>query len=214
MNVYSRLSPNNCHQQPLAEVRTNEHRPNKLFLLNNGTKVKLTYNNCPYFGKLIDVSRNRTAYNMEIQNLQFQTSHQQFYIADKCSPFRTDSDNFWTEEATSDRLAIEEGILGVGTECYGPVKGDLQVLEVEPTETGLDAYDHVVEGSLDVKSGVVQVVPCLEKTPVVEIKLVPRLYRIRIYSSNLDSVDDDAGDDYYRVIIWPADYRPRRVLKR
>jgi hypothetical protein len=152
--------------------------------------------------------------NMNRYRLDFWTTHHQFYIADKFSPFRTDSDDFWTKEATSDRLAIEEGILGIGTECYGPVKGDLQVLEAEPTETNFDNYDHVVEGSLDVKSGVLQVFPCLEKTPVVELHLSPGLYRIRVYSLNLDSVNDDAGDDFYEVRIWPMHHMPRKVLKR
>ena len=66
---------------------------------------------------------------MRIHQLDFWTTHHQFYIADKSSPFRTDSDDFWTTQATDDRLAIEEGLLGIGTECYGPVKGDLQVLD-------------------------------------------------------------------------------------
>lgn len=34
----------------------------------------------------------------------------QFYIIDKGSPGRTDSENFWSEEAHNSRLAMEEGI--------------------------------------------------------------------------------------------------------
>ena len=146
--------------------------------------------------------------------LDFYTSHHQFYIVDKSSPFRTDSVEFWTEQASEDRLAIEEGLLGVGTECYGPVKGDLQVLNASPEGEDFSRYDHVVEGSLCVASGILQIFGCLDDEPTIELKLPALTYRVRIYSSNFASVDGDAGDDYYRVRIWPDNYLQRRVLKR
>jgi hypothetical protein len=152
--------------------------------------------------------------HMETHKLDFWTSHQQFYIADKTSPFETDSDDFWTEEATNDRLAIEQGIIGIATECYGDVKGVVEVLTAHPEEQDLKDYDHVVEGSLELKSGVLQGFPCLDKMPVLELNLSPRVYRIRVYSSNLKSVVDDSGDDYYLIRIWPMEYMPRLVLKQ
>ncbi|POY35981.1 hypothetical protein C3K47_12305 [Solitalea longa] len=63
-------------------------------------------------------------------NLDFYTQYSQFYICDKDSPCNTDSDRFWTNEAHEDRMAIEEGVLGIGTECYGPVKAELLVREL------------------------------------------------------------------------------------
>ena len=151
---------------------------------------------------------------MELHKLEFWTSHHQFYLADKSSPFRTDSDDFWTTEASNDKLAIEEGILGIGTECYGPVKGDFVVLKVEPEENDFGSYDHVVEGSIELKSGVLQVFPCAVNEPVLELSVAPRTYRVRIYSSNLTTVEGDAGDDYYRVRMWPGEAGKRKVLKR
>jgi hypothetical protein len=151
---------------------------------------------------------------MTRHKLNFETSHHQFYILDKGSPFRTDSDNFWTQEATDDRLALEDGLLGVGTECYGEVRGDLQVLESASNEPDLSVYDHIVEGSLNLKSGILQVFPCLDTTPALELELPPNTYRVRVYSSNLASVIRDSGDDYYVIKIWPEAYRGREVLKR
>ena len=151
---------------------------------------------------------------MEVYKLDFLTTHHQFQIADKSSPFKTDSDDFWTKQASDDKLAIEEGLLGIGTECYGQVKGDLQLLNFAPEKEDLTTYDHVVEGSINLKSGVLQMFPCLESVPTLELNLPPATYRIRIYSSNLASVDGDDGDDYYRVRIWPEEYQQRKVLKR
>lgn len=151
---------------------------------------------------------------MEIHKLNFLPSYHQFYIADKSSPFRTDSDDFWTDQASDDKLAVEEGILGIGTECYGAVKGDLQVLDVAPEENDFTDYDHVVEGNLELTSGVLQVYPCLADTPILILNLPKAVYRIRIYSSNLASVEGDSGDDYYKVRIWPEKYSDRTVMKR
>ena len=151
---------------------------------------------------------------MDTLTLDFYTSHHQFYIADKTSPFRTDSAEFWTKQANEDKLAIEEGLLGIGTECFGPVKGDLQVLNSIPEEEDFSSYDHVVEGSLSLASGILQIFGCFDDEPTIELKLPPVTYRVRIYSSNLASVDGDAGDDYYRVRLWPDNYLQRCVLKR
>jgi len=151
---------------------------------------------------------------MDLIKIDFWTSHHQFYIVDKSSPFRADSDDFWSAQASEDKLAIEGGILGVGTECYGHVNGDIHTLDTAPTEEDLSTYDHVVEGSLILPSGILQVFACLDKIPIIELELPPVTYRVRVYSSNLSSVDGDSGDDYYRVRIWPEVYVQRRVLRR
>ncbi|MEE1946451.1 hypothetical protein VRU48_15105 [Pedobacter sp. KR3-3] len=61
--------------------------------------------------------------------LDFYTEYNQFYVQDKLSWGGTASASFWTDEAYHDRLAMEEGIVGVGTECYGPIKGELEILQ-------------------------------------------------------------------------------------
>jgi hypothetical protein len=151
---------------------------------------------------------------MQSIKLDFYTSHRQFYLADKTSPFDTGSDDFWTTEAFDSRLAVEEGILGVGTECYGPVKGVLQWHDREPPGNDFTAYDHVVEGSVKLPSGTLWVIACLDNEPFIEIALEPLTYRVRICSSNLASVIGDEGDDYYTLILWPEQHSERRVLKQ
>ncbi|NCI50328.1 hypothetical protein GWC95_10375 [Sediminibacterium roseum] len=146
--------------------------------------------------------------------LDFQTAYQQFYLSDKESPKKTDSDSFWTSEAHNHRLAIEDGILGIGTACYGHVKGEVNILKNEEAKNDYTKYDHIVEGSIKISSGVMQVLDCPNVNSELEIKLPNGSYRVRIYSSNLRSVVGDDGDDYYRIDIWPDSKIGRAVLKQ
>ena len=146
--------------------------------------------------------------------LDFYTSYSQFYIYDKDSEGGTGSVIFWTDDAFNDRLAIEEGVLGVETECYGPVKGELEILSTIQSNINTDIYDHIVEAGIEIKSGIIQILDCPTSTIQLEVEVDPGFYRARIYSSNLASVDGDEGDDFYRIEIWPDENMERKVLKR
>jgi hypothetical protein len=144
----------------------------------------------------------------------FDTSYHQFYILDKDSPSDTDSNTFWTEESHQDRLAIGTNILGVSTGCYGDVKSLIKLLEIEPV-VELDKYDHIVEASIFITSGILQIIPCVSSDDAeLELKLPIGEYCIRINSGNLASVVGDEGEDFYVVQIWPSEKRKRNVLKR
>jgi hypothetical protein len=144
----------------------------------------------------------------------FYTSHCQFYIFDKGAPSETDLITMWTKEASDDRLITGKSILVAITECYGPVKGELYLLEHENSGLSLDEYDHIVEAGLEFKSGIIQILACPTNSVHLELSVSPGKYRVRIYSSNLASVIGDDGDDFYRVEIWPDKTTERRVLKR
>jgi hypothetical protein len=146
--------------------------------------------------------------------LSFDTSYHQFYIGDKDSPKKTEEDDFWTEEATNSRLAIGDGILGVGLECYGSFKGELVLLDNKKDNIDYNQYDHIVEGGVNVKSGILQVLDCPNSNLELEVKVNPGQYRVRIYSLNLDSVIDDSGDDYYKIEVWQDINMERIVLKQ
>lgn len=147
-------------------------------------------------------------------DLNFATSHHQFYIMDKNSPQDTGDENFWTEAASLSRLATGEGALGVGLECYGLVKGEIVLLDQKNENVQFSQFDHIVEGSIEIKSGILQVVDCPNWNIELEIKLISRAYRIRIYSINLKSVIDDSGNDYYKIEVWPDSLIERIVLKQ
>ena len=147
-------------------------------------------------------------------HIDFYTSYSQFYITDKDSEGATNSDKVWTTEAFNERLAIEDGILGVGTECYGPVKGEVHLLTSPNNQEVLDEYDHIVEAGINIKSGIIQILNCPDSNIELEINIEPGIYRVRVYSSNLASVEGDEGDDYYKIEIWPDVEMGRKVLKQ
>jgi len=144
----------------------------------------------------------------------FDTQYSQFYIVDSLCPKEIGRADFWTPEAYKDRLAIGKGILGIGTECYGPVKGEIEVLEKENEDFDINQFDHIVEGSIEIKSGNLTIEDCPTSTKQLEINVNPGAYRARIYSSNLESVEGgEMGDDYYRIELWPSNDMTRKVLK-
>lgn len=143
----------------------------------------------------------------------FYTSHHQFYLADKLSNVRTDSESFWTEQAYNIRLASEKGVLGVLTESYGTAMGEIIVLDHPDSENNFNSYDHVVEGYIEIKSGELLILDCPNLGIENELKVIAGGYRVRIYSSNFSSVIDEDGEDYYKLVIWQSDIKGRKVLK-
>jgi hypothetical protein len=148
--------------------------------------------------------------------LDFYTEYNQFYLSDKASPKNTNSTGFWTPEAHEDRLAIEKGVVGIGTESYGHIKADISILDIANNLIDTIQYDHIVEGGIEIESGELQVLDCPTSVINLEIKLKPGKYRVRVYSLNLASadIDEDEGDDYYKIEIWPDTNMERKVLKR
>ncbi|WP_457068669.1 hypothetical protein [Hymenobacter sp. UYAg731] len=151
-----------------------------------------------------------------MNQVQFRTSYSQFYICDKDSPAATDSDGFWNQEAFDSRLAIEDGILGVGTETYSYVRASIEILAQRNDAIDSTKYDHIVEASIKVNSGVLQILDCPNSTIEFELTIKPGFYRARIYISNLDSItdEDQEGNDFYLIEMWPEEPSPRKVLKQ
>lgn len=152
-------------------------------------------------------------------NINFETQHNQFYLADTKSPKRTDEISFWSAEAYEDRLAMGSGIVGVGTECYGNIKGEIEILDTPNTNIDYSKYDHIVEGGINIQSGELQILDCPNSNIELSLKVDPGKYRVRIYSSNLTSVKEtdlssNTDNDYYRIEIWKSDNLDRKVLKQ
>jgi hypothetical protein len=148
--------------------------------------------------------------------LKFTSSHCQFYICDKGSPKATDSNDFWTGEAHASRLAVEDGIIGVGTESYAYIKAEISILVQRPTSIDLEKYDHIVEASLRIPSGIIQVLNCPDSNLEFEKQVVPDDYRVQVRSLGLETVQDEfeEADDKYLILIWPETYSSRKVVKQ
>jgi hypothetical protein len=148
--------------------------------------------------------------------LKFRTAYSQFYLCDKNPLGSTDSDAFWTEQAFNDKLAIEDGIVGVCIGTYSYVKCQLALLHQQPDEIDFGYCDHVVEGSLRIGSGVLQVLDCPYSAVMGEFDILPGCYRVRVKAMGLNSIvdEDEEAEDTYSIELWPAATAPRRVLKK
>jgi len=145
--------------------------------------------------------------------LDFYTSHNQFYIYDPKSNFGDFSIN---NEDYNDKLVVGKGIIVAITETYGHIRLKIEILDKERKIENFSIYDHVVEGGIETKSGILQILDCPSSRLIKEIKLPQGTYRVRIYSMNLKDVigDEDENDDSYRIEIWPSNKLEKKVLKR
>lgn len=109
---------------------------------------------------------------------------------------------------------MNDGVLGVGTECYGQVSAEINIIKQINSDIDFLQYDHIVEGPIEVKSGILEILGCPNSSVQLAINLPAGSYVVRIYSSNLERVDGDEGDHYYKIEIWPEKRTTRQVLKR
>lgn len=140
--------------------------------------------------------------NVRVYPLDFYTQYRQFYLTDGAD--EDPNENLWTKEAYNQRMVGDIGFLTLITECYGPVKGQLEIKDDGSDIGSLEEYDHVVEGKIDIEKGVLQVQDCPTSSVVQEVELPSGLYSVRVYSKGLTTVEGDEGDDFYRIVIWPA----------
>ena len=144
--------------------------------------------------------------------LDFNTEHHQFFLKDKGYLVK-DSENLWNDKAHKDRLAVRSGFLSIGTSCYGALKGEIVLLNEKNKSADFARYDHVVEASIFCKSGTLEIIPCMSNVPEVSVNVSQGSYRVRVYSSGLNSVLEDEGDDFYRIEIWEEPFAEHKVLK-
>lgn len=146
--------------------------------------------------------------------LHFFTEYYQFYIKDATSTASTDSDVFWTTEASEDKLAVENGLLGISVAKYATVKVDINVYSKEPIIFTDDEFDHIVEASIEIISGELQVLDCTSMALQLNIELAPGIYTVRSKSANLKTVQGDTGEDFYVLDIYPSQKKERNVIKK
>jgi len=153
------------------------------------------------------------------KSFKFDTQYNQFYIHDKNFEGDTSSINFWSDQSFFQRLAKGKGILGVSTQSYGYIKGEIEIIPFPPKTTDFDAFNHVVEAGIEIKSGELQISDCPNAEIQIKIKIDSGKYRTRIYSSNFESVLEtdlahDTDNDFYRIEVWSSQDMTRKVLKQ
>lgn len=143
----------------------------------------------------------------------------QFYLQDDDIDVG-DFSHSWTPEAggLETRLALATRGVAVATERNMTVPVEVVVQPDEPADTPDEfaRWDHVAEASLEVTTGRIVVAGCTDYFySAARIPVEPGTYAVRAYYGALDTLreNDLEGDDHYKVVLWPAEPRPRRVLK-
>ncbi|MEV4604885.1 hypothetical protein AB0K15_46990 [Amycolatopsis sp. NPDC049253] len=152
--------------------------------------------------------------------LKLFADYHQIHVFDEGSV--TDLGEVWTEEAMADQLAVAGDAVAVGTMANVFVRVAVEVLDEAPADDST-AFDHVVEGSVQVPSGRLVVMGCTDFEPDAARFAVPTGWlRLRVAKSNLgvasrldiDSDEDPATMELVRVQVWPAAAAPLVVLKQ
>ena len=124
---------------------------------------------------------------MEIKFSMF-TQHGQFYIADGGFKGDTGHPDFWSNDAFNDRLAIADGILGVSIENDDAIaNGAIVIHDSRIEDLNFAKFDHIVESSLLLTTGTLQILDCPNFQAEITIELAPAWYRVRISSFNLNA---------------------------
>jgi hypothetical protein len=135
----------------------------------------------------------------------------QFFIQDELADAEVD----WTEEEGRVNLALNDGIIAVGTNCDRVVPVEVQILSSEPP-CNIESWDHLVDCTIHVTSGRLAVYGCCEDlTTAARINLDPGRYMARVCYGNQYSCDDHIFcADYYVVVLWRSNAELFQVLKR
>ncbi|WCM89251.1 hypothetical protein [Acidovorax sp. NCPPB 3576] len=141
---------------------------------------------------------------MKAHRLEVFADYFQFYLQDEAS--EGSLSNAWDEVATHRMLAVSAGVVGIGTARNMNVPVTLEMLDSEPL-CDPSSFDHVVEGSLVMKTGPLVVAGCTDYFPdAPRFDLRPGTFRVRLSVSGLGSLSPDGleGEDHYLVQIWPG----------
>jgi hypothetical protein len=66
-------------------------------------------------------------------------------------------------------------------ESYGHIKGELIVAQSANNQFDAALYDHIVEGGLNVESGLIEFLDCPGSFLQLKIAVQPGTYRVRVY---------------------------------
>lgn len=151
---------------------------------------------------------------MHCHQLTLFADYYQFYLQDETAS--GDLSQAWSPEAVERMLAVADGVVGFGTLRNMQVGVTLEMLD-EPPASDTAGFDHVVEGSLDARSGTLVVAGCTDYFPdAARFALAPGTYRVRLSISGADTLSEDGleGEDHYLVQLWQAPLAEPAVLKQ
>ncbi|MCC8487314.1 hypothetical protein VDF13_19865 [Xanthomonas campestris pv. raphani] len=151
---------------------------------------------------------------MQSHTLELFADYFQFYLQDE--GVSGDLSDAWTPIAAQRMFAVSTGVVGIGTARNMNVPVTLEFLDSAPS-ADFTEFDHVVEGSLAIRTGPLVVAGCTDYFPdAARFDLAPGEYRVRLSCAGLCSLSEDGldGQDHYRLQLWLASPIEPTVLKQ
>jgi hypothetical protein len=139
--------------------------------------------------------------------------YHQFYLTDADGSGDLPTD--WTEDALSDRIACDDGVLLVTTARNMTVPVRVELHDAEP-EIDTAAADHVVLGSLRT-AGELVIAGCTDYLPdAARAEVPPGNLRAMVVFTGLGTLSEDGleGEDRYAVHLWPSEDTGVAVLRQ
>lgn len=138
--------------------------------------------------------------------------YHQFYVWDGGKDRVAPED--WTDEDVARRAKVAEHVFVVCPVRDATVPVRVSVLDREPA-INLANYDHVVQGSLALPTGHLQVHECTGGE-VLNWDVPPGMYQVLALFSNLETLSSEGldGQDSYHVVLWPGTPVALTVLKQ
>lgn len=139
---------------------------------------------------------------LQLKKIEVFADYHQFYLWDREVTPTAPED--YTDEDVSRRIKVSPNVVVIQPERNMTVTVEVEIHDGEP-EYRLDEWDHIAEASLHLPSGRLQIHECTGG-PVADFNVTPGWYRVRSFHSGFDTIDEGGleGDDYYKVVLWPA----------
>lgn len=134
--------------------------------------------------------------------------YHQFYLWDREMTSTAPED--YTDEDVIRRIKVGPNVVVIQPERNMTVSVEVEIHDGEP-EYRSDEWDHIAEASLHLPSGHLQVHECTGG-PVADFDVTPGWYRVRSFHGGFGTIDESGleGDDYYKLVLWPA--APSKVV--
>jgi hypothetical protein len=145
--------------------------------------------------------------------LQLFADYFQIWLEDP-QAFSAQREFLFTDRHLSDRVWVNDGLIIMFTARNMMVPIELQTLRTEPSRD-LTIWDHVVETSINIPSGQLEVFGCGGYSTT-NLSVQPGTYRVRLCQGQLASLSGDGleGQDHYQILLWPGSSIETTVLKR
>jgi len=144
--------------------------------------------------------------------LQVFADYHQFYLWDKGTNPLAPTD--YTDEDVRNMVKVSPGVVVIQPVRDMTVPLNLEIHETAP-ECNTTDWDHVVECSLELPTGKLQVHECTGG-PVLDLDLDPGSYRVLALFAGLSTLSQDGleGGDEYTVKLWKGSPISLRVVKQ